>query len=154
MLNIKENLFWALIYNSLGIPLAAGAFYSILGWKLNPMYGAAAMCVSSVCVVLNALRLRTFKPHFKYNQSENSENNLAVNINIREEEKIMTKKIFIEGMMCPHCSGAVEKALNAIDGVTATVDLQNKCATVTGDVANDVLTAVITEAGYTVTEIQ
>ena len=154
MLNIKENLFWALIYNSLGIPLAAGAFYSILGWKLNPMYGAAAMCVSSVCVVLNALRLRTFKPHFKYNQSENSENNLAVNINIREEEKIMTKKIFIEGMMCPHCSGAVEKALNAIDGVNATVDLQNKCATVTGDVANDVLTAVITEAGYTVTEIQ
>ncbi|MEE1281858.1 MAG: heavy metal translocating P-type ATPase [Acutalibacteraceae bacterium] len=154
MLNIKENLFWALIYNSLGIPLAAGAFYSILGWKLNPMYGATAMCVSSVCVVLNALRLRTFKPHFKYNQSENSENNLAVNINIREEEKIMTKKIFIEGMMCPHCSGAVEKALNAIDGVTATVDLQNKCATVTGDVADDVLTAVITEAGYTVTEIQ
>ncbi len=154
MLNIKENLFWALIYNSLGIPLAAGAFYSILGWKLNPMYGATAMCVSSVCVVLNALRLRKFKPHFKYSQSENSENNLAVNINIREEEKIMTKKIFIEGMMCPHCSGAVEKALNAIDGATATVDLQNKCATVTGDVADDVLTAVITEAGYTVTEIQ
>ena len=159
MLNIKENLFWALIYNSLGIPLAAGAFYSILGWKLNPMYGAAAMCVSSVCVVLNALRLRTFKPHFKHIQSENGDEKSTEEINTtiiekREEEKIMTKKIIIEGMMCSHCSGAVEKALNAIDGVTATVDLQNKCATVTGDVADDVLTAVITEAGYTVTEIK
>lgn len=159
MLNIKENLFWALIYNSLGIPLAAGVFYSILGWKLNPMYGAGAMCISSVCVVMNALRLRTFKPHFKYIKSENGGKNITEEINTtvienREEEKIMTKKVFIEGMMCPHCSGAVEKALNAIDGVTATVDLANKCATVTGDVADDTLTAVITEAGYTVTEIK
>lgn len=159
MLNIKENLFWALIYNSLGIPLAAGVFYSILGWKLNPMYGAAAMCVSSVCVVMNALRLRTFKPHFKYIQSENGDKKSTEEINTtviekREEEKTMTKKIFIEGMMCTHCSGAVEKALNAIDGVTATVDLANKCATVTGDAADDVLTSVITEAGYTVTEIK
>lgn len=159
MLNIKENLFWALIYNSLGIPLAASAFYNILGWKLNPMYGAAAMCISSVCVVLNALRLRTFKPHFKYIQSENGDEKFTQKINTtiiekREEEKTMTKKIFIEGMMCSHCSGAVEKALNAIDGVTATVDLQNKCATVTGDATDDVLTAVITEAGYTVTEIR
>ncbi len=159
MLNIKENLFWALIYNSLGIPLAAGAFYSILGWKLNPMYGAAAMCVSSVCVVMNALRLRTFKPHFKYIKSDIGDEKSTEKINTtiiekREEEEIMTKKVFIEGMMCPHCSGAVEKALNAIDGVTATVDLQNKCATVTGDVADDTLTAVITEAGYTVTEIK
>lgn len=159
MLNIKENLFWALIYNSLGIPLAAGAFYSILGWKLNPMYGAAAMCVSSVCVVMNALRLRTFKPHFKYIRSEIGDEKTTDKINTtviekREEEEIMTKKIFIEGMMCPHCSGAVEKALNSIDGVTATVDLQAKCATVTGDVADDTLTAVITEAGYTVTEIK
>lgn len=159
MLNIKENLFWALIYNSLGIPLAAGAFYNILGWKLNPMYGAAAMCVSSVCVVLNALRLRTFKPHFKYIQSENGDEKFTQKINTtiiekREEEKTMTKKIFIEGMMCSHCSGAVEKALNAIDGVTATVDLQNKCATVNGDASDDVLKDVITEAGYTVTEIK
>lgn len=159
MLNIKENLFWALIYNSLGIPLAAGAFYNILGWKLNPMYGAAAMCVSSVCVVLNALRLRTFKPHFKYIQSENGDEKFTQKINTtiiekREEEKTMTKKIFIEGMMCSHCSGAVEKALNAIDGVTATVDLQNKCATVKGDASDDVLKDVITEAGYTVTEIK
>ncbi|MBQ1992092.1 MAG: metal-transporting ATPase, partial [Clostridia bacterium] len=159
MLNIKENLFWALIYNSLGIPLAAGAFYSVLGWKLNPMYGATAMCISSVCVVMNALRLRTFKPHFKYITSDTGDGKSTEKINTtviekREEEEIMTKKIFIEGMMCPHCSGAVEKALNAIDGVTATVDLQNKCATVTGDVSDDTLTAVITETGYTVTEIK
>ena len=159
MQNIKEKLFWALIYNSLGIPLAAGAFYSVLGWKLNPMYGATAMCISSVCVVMNALRLRTFKPHFKYITSDTGDEKSTEKINTtviekREEEEIMTKKIFIEGMMCPHCSGAVEKALNAIDGVTATVDLQNKCATVTGDVSDDTLTAVITETGYTVTEIK
>ncbi len=158
MLNIKENLFWALIYNSIGIPLAAGAFYSILGWKLNPMYGAAAMCVSSVCVVLNALRLRRFNPKFKYIQGENGMANATVEVNTisekREEEKIMTKTIIIDGMMCPHCSGAVEKALNAIDGVTATVDLASKSATVTGDIENDVLTKVITDAGYTVEEIK
>ncbi|MEE0061177.1 MAG: heavy metal translocating P-type ATPase [Acutalibacteraceae bacterium] len=158
MLNIKENLFWALIYNSIGIPLAAGAFYNILGWKLNPMYGAAAMCVSSVCVVLNALRLRRFNPKFKYTQVENGKATATVEVNTitetREEEKIMTKTIIINGMMCPHCSGAVEKALNAIEGVTATVDLANKSATVTGNVDNDVLIKVITDAGYTVEEIK
>lgn len=158
MLNIKENLFWALIYNSIGIPLAAGAFYSVLGWKLNPMYGAAAMCVSSVCVVLNALRLRRFNPKFKYTQVENGKATATVEVNTitetREEEKIMTKTIIINGMMCPHCSGAVEKALNAIEGVTATVDLANKSATVTGNVDNDVLIKVITDAGYTVEEIK
>ncbi len=158
MLNIKENLFWALIYNSIGIPLAAGVFYSVLGWKLNPMYGAAAMCVSSVCVVTNALRLRTFNPHFKYTQVENGDVTSTVEVNRilekREEEKLMTKTIIINGMMCPHCSGAVEKALNSIDGVTATVDLANKSATVTGNVENDVLIKVITDAGYTVDEIK
>ncbi|MEE0266287.1 MAG: heavy metal translocating P-type ATPase [Acutalibacteraceae bacterium] len=158
MLNIKENLFWALIYNSIGIPLAAGAFYSLLGWKLNPMYGAAAMCVSSVCVVLNALRLRRFNPTFRYTQVENGKAEATVEVNTiqekREEEKTMTKTIIINGMMCPHCSGAVEKALNAIDGVTATVDLASKSATVTGNVENGVLIKVITDAGYTVEEIK
>lgn len=161
--NIKENLFWALIYNSLGIPLAAGVFYSILGWKLNPMYGAAAMCVSSLCVVTNALRLRTFKPNFKYFNSSsektadktnkpNIENwNITDN---RKDEKIMTKKVIIDGMMCTHCSGRVEKLLNELDGVTATVDLENKCATVTGEVSDDVIRDVITDAGYTVVEIK
>lgn len=146
MKNIKENLFWALIYNSLGIPLAAGVFYSILGWKLNPMYGAAAMCVSSVCVVLNALRLRTFKPHFKYYTENISEK--------RKEEKIMTKKVFIDGMMCTHCSGRVEQALNELDGVTAKVNLEEKCATITGDVSDDIIIKTITDAGYKVIEIK
>lgn len=146
MKNIKENLFWALIYNSLGIPLAAGVFYSVLGWKLNPMYGAAAMCVSSVCVVMNALRLRTFKPHFKYYTENISEK--------REEEKIMTKKVFIDGMTCTHCSGRVEQALNEIDGVTASVNLEEKCATITGDVSDDIIMKTITDAGYKVVEIK
>lgn len=146
MKNIKENLFWALIYNSLGIPLAAGVFYSVLGWKLNPMYGAAAMCVSSVCVVMNALRLRTFKPHFKYYTENISEK--------REEEKIMTKKVFIDGMMCTHCSGRVEQALNELDGVTASVNLEEKCATITGNVSDDIIIKAITDAGYKVVEIK
>lgn len=157
MRNIKENLFWALIYNSLGIPLAAGLFYNILGWQLNPMFGAAAMCVSSVCVVSNALRLRTFKPRFKYiNQVETANINKAVvnETENRKEEKKMTKTVIIEGMMCPHCSGRVEKLLNDLEGVTATVDLENKCATITGNVSDDTIKTTITDAGYTVVEIK
>ncbi|MEF2919360.1 MAG: heavy metal translocating P-type ATPase [Acutalibacteraceae bacterium] len=157
MRNIKENLFWALIYNSLGIPLAAGLFYNILGWQLNPMFGAAAMCVSSVCVVSNALRLRTFKPRFKYiNQVKTANINKAVvnETENRKEEKKMTKTVIIEGMMCPHCSGRVEKLLNDLQGVTATVDLENKCATITGNVSDDTIKTTITDAGYTVVEIK
>ncbi len=159
MRNIKENLFWALIYNSLGIPLAAGAFYSVLGWQLNPMFGAAAMCVSSVCVVSNALRLRTFRPRFKYiNQSETEGNNPNTTVvketENRKEEKKMTKTVIIEGMMCHHCSGRVEKVLNDLDGVTATVNLENKSATVTGNVSDDIIKTAITDAGYTVVEIK
>lgn len=159
MRNIKENLFWALIYNSLGIPLAAGVFYGILGWQLNPMFGATAMCISSVCVVTNALRLRTFKPRFKYiniNQSVTDDNHntlVAVTENRKEDNK-MAKTVIIEGMMCPHCSGRVEKVLNQIEGITATVDLENKSATIIGDISDDTIKAVITDAGYTVTEIK
>ena len=137
--NIKENLFWALLYNSLGIPLAAGVFYGIFGWKLNPMYGAAAMCVSSVCVVSNALRLRKYTPELKYTGSEK-----YVASDFSEEEQIvkventMTKKVVIDGMMCTHCSGRVEKALNGIDGASASVDLESKTATVSGDVTDEV----------------
>lgn len=168
MKNIKENLFWALIYNSLGIPLAAGLFYGILGWRLNPMFGAAAMCVSSVCVVTNALRLRTFKPVLKYSNNINKDkvksqstveekNNNSINIDThknRKDDSIMTKTVIIEGMMCTHCSGRVEQLLNEIEGATATVDLANKSATVTGDVSDEIIKKIITDAGYTVVEIK
>ena len=152
--NIKENLFWALLYNSLGIPLAAGVFYGIFGWKLNPMYGAAAMCVSSVCVVSNALRLRKYTPELKYTGSEK-----YVASDFSEEEQIvkventMTKKVVIDGMMCTHCSGRVEKALNGIEGASASVDLESKTATVSGDVTDEAIINAVTEAGYTVLEI-
>ncbi len=162
MRNIKENLFWALIYNAIGIPLAAGVFFSLLGWRLNPMYGAAAMCFSSVCVVLNALRLRTFKPRFKYAESNSNSNNDLLKINKsninkednRKDEETMTKKVIIEGMMCNHCLGRVQQVLNEIDGVTATVSLEEKCATVTGNVSDETIKSVISNAGYTVVEIK
>ena len=166
MRNIKQNLFWALFYNSVGIPLAAGVFFSILGWKLNPMFGAAAMSLSSVSVVSNALRLKFFKPKF---HEEFLEQNCILppvqtqdkNIDTEEqndEEKgdnTMEKKIMIEGMSCGHCVANVEKALNAIDGVSASVDLESNSATVTltKEVSDDTLKNAIREAGYTVTGI-
>lgn len=141
MRNIKQNLFWALFYNCIGIPLAAGVLFLPLGLKLNPMYGAAAMSLSSVCVVTNALRLRYFG-----RKSEKP---------IIKETKIM-KTIEIEGMMCNHCVNHVETALNAIDGVTAHVDLARKIATVetTATVSDDALKVAVTSAGYTVTAIK
>lgn len=158
--NIKENLFWALIYNSIGIPLAAGLFYGVLGWKLNPMYGAAAMSLSSVCVVMNALRLKTFKPRLKYTDSITDESNPSGDIDIKIQKNkgdfTMEKKIIIEGMACSHCSGRVEQALNAIDGVSATVDLNSKTATVklSKDISDEALKAAVTDAGYTPVEIK
>ena len=100
MKNIKENLFWALIYNSLGIPLAAGVFYGLLGWKLNPMFGAAAMSLSSVCVVTNALRLNLFKS-VRENKAAKAE------INTKTEDGKMKKVMKIDGMMCSHCTSSV-----------------------------------------------
>ncbi|MCI8515002.1 MAG: heavy metal translocating P-type ATPase [Lachnospiraceae bacterium] len=154
--NIKENLFWAFFYNSVGIPLAAGVFYSALGWKLNPMFGAAAMSLSSVCVVSNALRLRNFKPKFvtgdKYPEKSVSG---AASENIEKKEEkgentIMTKTMKIQGMSCNHCKMSAEKALNAIDGIHAEVNLEKAEAVITyeKDVADDVLAAAITEAGF------
>ena len=146
--NIKENLFWAFIYNIIGIPLAAGVWFPITGWQLSPMFGAAAMSLSSVCVVSNALRLKFFRPLHQEVPAEQ--------IETKKGTSTMTKTMTINGMMCAHCQAHVEKALNAIDGVTATVDLAAKTATVTlsKDVADEVLKNAVTEAGYEVVSIQ
>lgn len=147
--NIRQNLFWAFFYNCVGIPLAAGVFFAALGWQLDPMFAAAAMSLSSVTVVSNALRLRFFKGREAIPSTQM----------IPQERKgapeIMEKKLIIEGMMCAHCQGHVEKALNALPGVAATVDLVAKTATVTGNLPDDqTLTQAVIQAGYTVTEIK
>ena len=144
--NIKQNLFWAFFYNSIGIPLAAGAFVPLLGWRLDPMFGAAAMSLSSFCVVMNALRLKLFRLGKKQEPAIETE---------ITEVKTMEKKIVIEGMSCKHCSAHVEKALNAIDGVTAAVDLDSKTASVqiSGAVSDEALKNAVEEAGYEVVSI-
>ncbi len=163
--NIRENLFWALIYNSLGIPLAAGVFFTALGWKLNPMFGAAAMSLSSVCVVMNALRLKLFKPKFKHSVSERAATSTETAVQVIEKKEplevpekgsiLMNKTMKIEGMSCGHCSARVEKALNAIDGVSATVDLEAKTASIAlqNGVSDDVLRKAVEDAGYEVVSI-
>lgn len=153
--NIKQNLFWALIYNAVGIPLAAGVFYIFLGWKLNPMFAAAAMSLSSVSVVSNALRLKFFKP--KYHHSTDNNVKITENKNIDNNGgENMEKKIIIEGMTCDHCKMRVEKALNAINGVNAKVDLNTKTATVTltKAVPDEVLVKAVTDADYKVIEVK
>lgn len=168
--NIKENLFWAFFYNTIGIPLAAGLLFIPFGLKLSPMFGAAAMSLSSVCVVSNALRLKFFKPRkvsvsdtpaeretaphsVHITQLEASETVPHITTTLKEE---ITMKINIEGMMCAHCSAAVTKALNAIDGVNAQVSLEDKAAYVTlsHDVSKETLTQAIVDAGYEVTGIE
>ena len=162
--NIKENLFWAFFYNSLGIPLAAGVFFPLLGWQLNPMFAAAAMSLSSVCVVSNALRLRFFKSKFRASRREENpviqqpravqDSNDDSSTTQQGGTTAMTKTMKIEGMMCAHCSGRVEKALNDLPGVTAAVNLEAGTASVTGDAPDDVLTKAVTDAGYKVVSIQ
>lgn len=147
--NIKQNLFWAFIYNIIGIPLAAGVFFPLFQIQLNPMFAAAAMSLSSVCVVTNALRLRFFKPQ-RRGQAPALQNNASQEA---KGEIKMEKKIIIEGMSCSHCSGRVEKALNALPGVTATVDLAAKTATVTGSAEDAALKKAVEDAGYTITGI-
>lgn len=155
--NIKQNLFWAFFYNSIGIPLAAGVFYPLFSWQLSPMFGAAAMSLSSVCVVSNALRLRFFKSKFK-SQSEPQETpeyNPAVEN--KGGNQVMNKVMTIEGMMCAHCTGRVEKALSSLDGVASVqMSLDEKTATLSlnADISDDVLTAAVTDAGYEVVSIQ
>ena len=118
--NIKQNLFWAFIYNIIGIPLAAGVWYPLFHIQLSPMFAAAAMSLSSVCVVSNALRLKRFKPTAAAPAAAREP--IHTNGGIR----IMEKKMVIEGMMCAHCQARVEQALNALPGVAAQVDLQAK----------------------------
>lgn len=151
LLNIKENLFWAFIYNTIGIPLAAGVFISLFGWKLNPMFGALAMSLSSFCVVSNALRLNFAKI---YNSKRDSK---IKNKSIKKEQFKMEKTVKINGMMCGHCEAHVKKALEAIAGVSgAEVSHEKGTAVVTlsQDVSNDVLTNAVKEAGYEVVEVK
>ena len=142
--NIHENLFWAFFYNVIGIPLAAGAFIPLFGWTLNPMFGAAAMSLSSFCVVSNALRLNFFDLYSAKRDKK---------IKAKKEKKSMEKTMKIEGMMCMHCSGRVQKALEAIDGVeSASVSHETGTAVLTMSkaVPDDVLKKAVTDAGYTV----
>ena len=151
--NIKENLFWAFCYNAIGIPLAAGVFYPLLNWQLSPMFGSAAMSFSSVFVVCNALRLKGFQPGFRKKRGGKT---TAVSAEKKKGEPTMKKTIKIEGMMCSHCTGRVDKALNALDGVTATVSLEDKVAyvTVDGAVTDEELKKAVVDAGYEVTGIE
>ena len=156
--NIKQNLFWAFFYNSIGIPVAAGVLYPALHLTLNPMLAAAAMSLSSVCVVSNALRLRGWKPPVFPDQPAPTAPlpESAVFQSQGKEENTVNKTIHIDGMMCTHCTGRVEKALNDLPGVEATVDLDSKSATVTctPDVSDDTLRQAVEDAGYHVTGIR
>ena len=155
--NIRQKLFWAFFYNSIGIPVAAGVLYPALGITLNPMIAAAAMSLSSVCVVSNALRLRGWKGSASVRRGETPANTksepAAPAAQHNEEEPTMKKTLSIEGMMCTHCAAHVEKALNALPGVTAAVDLAGSSAVVTGDVSDEALKKAVADAGYTVTDI-
>ena len=170
--NIKENLFWAFFYNSIGIPLAAGALYPAFHIKLNPMFGAAAMSLSSVCVVCNALRLKLFKPQrleqtagnvaeqivekAAGSQIEQSAEKVTDNNENDKEDNKMKETLKIEGMMCEHCKKHVEEALNAMEGVKAAVNLETKSAEVTMDkeIPDAAFAEVIEKAGYQLTGVE
>ena len=165
--NIRQNLFWAFFYNAIGIPVAAGVLYPALQLTLDPMLAAAAMSLSSVCVVSNALRLRGWKAaptdsHVSLDKSAHLTDNDTVHTDhtntaaaaAQQEEPTMQKTLTIEGMMCAHCAAHVEKALNALPGVTAVVDLAAKTAVVTGDAGDEALKKTVADAGYQVTDIR
>ena len=156
--NIHENLFWAFFYNVIGIPLAAGLWYPLLGWKLNPMFGAAAMSLSSFCVVTNALRLnlcRVYDP--KHDRKATPDRKNKTNEPNESEEKSMTKTMNIEGMMCGHCEARVKKALEALDAVSeAAVSHESGTAVVTlsSDISDEKLKETVEAEDYKVTSIQ
>ena len=156
--NIHENLFWAFFYNAIGIPLAAGLWYPLLGWKLNPMFGAAAMSLSSFCVVTNALRLnlcRVYDP--KHDRKATPDRKNKTNKPNESEEKSMTKTMNIEGMMCGHCEARVKKALEALDAVSeAVVSHESGTAVVTlsSDISDEKLKETVEAEDYKVTSIQ
>ena len=172
--NIKQNLFWAFFYNAIGIPLAAGVWYPLFRIRLNPMFGAAAMSLSSIFVVGNALRLRGFRAGKETPERKNTESGTApANCtdagcnkisntegsaeDASEWRKKMTKVMTIEGMMCGHCTGRVQKALEALEGVgSVTMSLENKTATVelAAEIEDEKLTAAVVDAGYEVKEIK
>lgn len=144
--NIHENLFWAFIYNVIGIPLAAGVWIPIFGWTLNPMFGAAAMSLSSFCVVSNALRLNFFKPYHARKKEK-------IKPKKSKEVNTMEKTLKIEGMMCPHCEVTVKKTLEAIDGVESVLashTAKNAVITLSKEVTDDVLKRAVEAQGYTV----
>ena len=162
--NIHENLFWAFFYNLIGIPLAAGVWYPLLEWKLNPMFGAAAMSLSSFCVVTNALRLNWFHMNDtvkdkkrKYQKAKQKvEEKVKENVKEKEEETTMTKTMKIEGMMCGHCEAAVKKALEALDGVEAAEVSHEKgtaVVTLAKEVEDEVLKKTVEEKDYQVISI-
>ena len=151
--NIHENLFWAFIYNIVGIPLAAGVFIGVLGWQLNPMFAAAAMSLSSFSVVTNALRLNFFR---MYDPGRDHKIKNKLKITIEKETKTMEKTLKIEGMMCGHCEMHTKKALEAIDGVTK-ADVSHKTGTaivtLEKDISDDILKQAVADQGYQVTDI-
>ena len=150
--NIHENLFWAFFYNIIGIPLAAGVWYPLFGWKLNPMFGAAAMSLSSFCVVSNALRLNLFK---MYDASKDKK--LKEKKRSKKEDKTMKKVMHIEGMMCGHCEAAVKKALEALPQVDEAVvshEAGTAELTLNAEIAEDVLKKTVEDKDYTVTSVE
>ena len=159
--NIHQNLFWAFFYNAIGIPLAAGVWFPIFGWELNPMFGAAAMSLSSFCVVTNALRLNLFDV-YRSNKDKAIKNTIKQekdyeDKNQRKEVIRMEKTISIEGMMCGHCSGRVQEALEANEAIAnAVVSHENGTAVVTlaAEISDEALTKIVEDAGYKVTDIK
>ena len=153
--NIHENLFWAFFYNIIGIPLAAGVWYPLFGWKLNPMFGAAAMSLSSFCVVSNALRLNLFK---MYDASKDKKLKAKKEKKrSKKEDKTMKKIMHIEGMMCGHCEAAVKKALEALPQVDEAVvshEAGTAELTLNAEIADDVLKKTVEDKDYTVTSVE